>query len=451
MGWGTSKTVESRYSKKEQAGVGISKQSAIHVRRGDIESEYAFIKILGAGAFGEVRLAKHLETGSFRAVKWLPREELESSEKRKNMLLNEYYILKQIDHSHIIKIFELWQDEVYYYIITEYLEGGEIYKTISKRKKFTEIDWAQITKQILLALNYWHKGNIVHRDLKPENILFETKDYNSNIKLVDFGFAEMFNPSKGMKDVLGTPLFIAPEIISDKKYNDKADIWSLGVVVYFLIWGHPPFDGDDRSELFSCIKSGIYSFGGRIWKCVSKDCKDFISKCLIKDLKVRHSAEELLEHPWIIDTPKNEIEEDLAKSCLDNLSSYSHHNKFQQGVVHFLTYTSMQKEEINKLTEIFKEIDTNNDGKLSIEEITKYYKRVMGSCNAQEIQDIYDKIDTDKSGYIDYSEFLSASINKKTLLRKNQLKKAFQHIDRDGSGDISKRELRKAFQTKGTK
>lgn len=182
------------------------------------------------------------------------------------MLLNEYNVLKQIDHNHIIKIYELWQDEVYYYIITEYLEGGEIYKTISKRSKFTEIDCATITKQILLALNYCHKNNIIHRDLKPENILFETSKDDSNVKLVDFGFAQIFDPKAGLKDVLGTPLFIAPEVISEKKYDSQADIWSLGVVVFFLIAGYSPFDGDDKEELFNHIKSGIFNFDGKIWK-----------------------------------------------------------------------------------------------------------------------------------------------------------------------------------------
>lgn len=159
----------------------------------------------------------------------------------------------------------------------------------------------------------------------------------------------------------------------------------------------------------------------------------------------------MLGHSWIIDTPQTEINQKLIKESLENLNNYSNHNKFQQGVVNFLTYTSVEKEEMNKLTEIFKSIDVNNDGKLSIEEISKYIKKVMGSCNSDEINEICDKIDMNKSGYIDYSEFLSATINKKKLLRKKELKQAFQHIDRDGSGDISKRELRKAFQTKGTK
>ena len=367
------------------------------------------------------------------------------------MLFNEYNILRDVDHPNIIKIFELWEDDVYYYIVTEYLSGGEIYKSISKRTKFTEIDCATIIKQVLLALNYCHKGNIVHRDLKPENILFETEDENSQIKLVDFGFAEVFNPKKGMKDILGTPLFIAPEIISSKKYGSKADIWSLGVVTYFLLSGDPPFDGDDKNELFGAIKSAKYSYDSKIWSYISDDWKDFINNCLRKEAKKRSSAEDLLNHPWIVDTPQNKIDEELAKETMENLEKYSISNKFQQGVVNYLTYTAIHKEEMDRLTEIFRTIDSNNDGRLSREEITKYIKQIMGAWSTQDIKKIYDKIDTDNSGYIDYSEFLAAAINKKILLRKKELKQAFHHIDRDGSGDISIKELRKAFQLKGTK
>jgi calcium-dependent protein kinase len=172
---------------------------------------------------------------------------------------------------------------------------------------------------------------------------------------------------------------------------------------------------------------------------------------LTVNYKNRPSAEDLLSHEWIVDTPTNEIEDDCIKESLANLENYAYNNKFQQGIVNFLTYTHSEKAEITKLSEIFKQIDSNNDGKLSVDEISKYIKKVMGACNYQQIMQIFDKIDTDKSGYVDYSEFLSAAINKKNLLRKNELKAAFKHIDRDGSGDISKKELRKAFQTRGTK
>eukprot|EP00344_Euplotes_crassus_P009863 CAMPEP_0197000912 /NCGR_PEP_ID=MMETSP1380-20130617/5734_1 /TAXON_ID=5936 /ORGANISM="Euplotes crassus, Strain CT5" /LENGTH=438 /DNA_ID=CAMNT_0042418375 /DNA_START=267 /DNA_END=1584 /DNA_ORIENTATION=+ len=366
------------------------------------------------------------------------------------MLLNEYNILKQMDNPHIIKIFEFWKDEVFYYIVTEYLEGGELYKTISKREKFTEKDCAVIVRQILLALNYCHQEGIVHRDLKPDNILFESKSDDSNCKLVDFGFAGICKTGKGMKEVLGTPLYIAPEIISEKKYGAEVDVWSLGVITYFLISGDPPFDGDTRNELFRSIKSGKFSFDSKIWRVVSEDCKDFIKKCLVVDPKKRESASELLEHKWITKTPTIEVDENVIKDSLNNLQLYAQHNKLQQGVVHFLTYKCAQRDEVNKLSEIFKQIDKNNDGKLTDKEIAEYIKKIMGSVNYAEVQEIFQLLDIDKSGYIDYSEFLSATINKKNLIRKQELINMFTQLDSDGSGNISKKELRKAFQTKGT-
>lgn len=165
----------------------------------------------------------------------------------------------------------------------------------------------------------------------------------------------------------------------------------------------------------------------------------------------RKTAEELLKHEWILKTPSIEIDEDVIKSSLENLQYYAQHNKLQQGVVHFLTYKCAQRDEVNKLSEIFKQIDSNGDGKLTVEEIAQYIKKVMGSVDYSQIGEIFTELDIDKSGYIDYSEFLSATINKKTLLRQKELMAMFNQLDSDGSGNISKKELRKAFQTKGTK
>lgn len=254
-----------------------------------------------------------------------------------------------------------------------------------------------------------------------------------------------------MKEILGTPLYIAPEIISEKKYDSEVDIWSLGVITYFLISGEPPFDGDSRNQLFKAIKSGKYEYSNKIWTLVSEDCKDFISKCLIVDPKKRKTAEQLLKHVWITKTPSIEIDKDVIKESLSNLNTYAQHNKLQQGVVHFLTYKCAQRDEVNKLSEIFKQIDSNGDGKLTVEEIAAYIKKVMGSVDYAEVKEVFKDLDIDKSGYIDYSEFLSATINKKTLLRQNELMSIFNQLDSDGSGNISKKELRKAFQTKGTK
>ncbi|CAI2365600.1 unnamed protein product [Moneuplotes crassus] len=434
---------------REKSGVGFSKRN--------IRKEYQFLKLLGEGAFGEVRLAMHVNSSSpeyeaKRAIKLIKRDNVENSDKQEEMLLNEYNILRQIDNQNIIKIFELWKDEVFYYIVTEYLEGGELYKNISERDNFTEKDCAGLIKQVLLALNYCHKEGIAHRDLKPDNIMFESNSKDSICKLVDFGFASFCKNGKKMDDMLGTPLFIAPEIISNKKYTSKVDIWSLGVITYFIISTNPPFKGRTKRELFDSIKSGDFSFkSAPIFRRTSESLQSFISECLVVNPEKRATAEELLKHSWMTDVSSEEVSEDAIKSNLATLKEYSHHNKLQQGIVHFLAYKCGQREEIDNLSKIFRSADKNGDGKLDKSEISEYFQKYMGSADDAENEHIYSCLDGDKSGYIDYSEFLSATIDKENLLRKQRLINIFNEIDSDGSGDINLKELRQAFKTKASK
>lgn len=139
---------------------------------------------------------------------------------------------------------ELLEDDNFYYIATELLEGGELFDRIIVEKQFSEKRASYILKQVLLAINYMHNKHITHRDLKPENILLESKDNNNlDIKISDFGFSCFFDPEKGLELVLGSPLYMAPEIILNKTYNEKVDIWSIGVISYMLLTGRNPFPG----------------------------------------------------------------------------------------------------------------------------------------------------------------------------------------------------------------
>jgi calcium-dependent protein kinase len=150
-----------------------------------------------------------------------------------------------------MRIFELLEDDIHYYIISELIEGGELYERICKSKVFTEKSAAQILEQILLAINYMHQRNITHRDIKPENILMQAGDSKSLLlKMTDFGFASFYNPKKGLDEVLGSPLYMAPEIINRQKYDSKVDIWSVGVIAFILISGRPPFMGKSKDEIF---------------------------------------------------------------------------------------------------------------------------------------------------------------------------------------------------------
>lgn len=142
---------------------------------------------------------------------------------------------------------ELLEDDEYFYIITELLSGGELFDRISEVKNFSEAKAGYIIKQVLLALNYMHQQKITHRDLKPENILLESSNLKKlEVKIADFGFSCIFDPKQGLDLVLGSPLYMAPEIIMGQTYNEKVDIWSTGVITYMLLSGRNPFPGSNK-------------------------------------------------------------------------------------------------------------------------------------------------------------------------------------------------------------
>jgi calcium-dependent protein kinase len=155
-----------------------------------------------------------------------------------------------------------------------------------------------------LGLNYMHKKNIVHRDIKPENILMESRDTdNLNIRITDFGFAKFYDPKTGgLKESLGSPLYMAPEIVKNLPYDAKVDIWSLGVVAYILLSGKPPFSGTTKQEIFMQLSSQSISYtDNSAWLKVSREAKSLVKKMLTRDPRIRPSAEDLLAHEFFQD------------------------------------------------------------------------------------------------------------------------------------------------------
>jgi calcium-dependent protein kinase len=154
----------------------------------------------------------------------------------------------QTDHPNLLKFFEILEDEDHYYIISELLQGGELYYKIIQLKSFSEQDCANIVKQILLGLNYMHSKNIIHRDIKPENILIKE---GFQIKITDFGFARCFDPKgPGLTQHLGSPLYMAPEVVKKQAYGPKVDLWAVGIITYIMLLGKPPFKCESKKEVF---------------------------------------------------------------------------------------------------------------------------------------------------------------------------------------------------------
>lgn len=166
------------------------------------------------------------------------------------LLQNELSILGEKSHPNIIRIIDLLEDEENYYVVSELVKGGELFRRLSKIKSFTESQGAGIVLQIMRGLNYMHLQSITHRDIKPENILLASDDVNNfDIKIADLGFAQQFDKERGLDLVLGTPLYMAPELIKHEKYSEKVDVWSLGIITYQLLSGKTPFDGKNIKKI----------------------------------------------------------------------------------------------------------------------------------------------------------------------------------------------------------
>lgn len=163
------------------------------------------------------------------------------------LMQQELEVLAGVEHPNIMRVYDLIEDQTNFYIVTEIINGGELFQEIVRRGVFDELSSARIVKQILLALNYMHKQNIIHRDLKPENVLLQDENV---VKLADFGFSVLNNGNHGQSRVLGSPLYMAPEIIRGETYGSEVDIWAVGVIACILLTGRPPFYGKSKRAIY---------------------------------------------------------------------------------------------------------------------------------------------------------------------------------------------------------
>lgn len=212
--------------------------------------------------------------------------------------------------------------------MSRFVAGGELFDKIHSLGKFTEKQAASVIKQLLSAIVYLHHRNIVHRDLKAENILFEDtgKDGGMLLKLIDFGISSEFVAGKKMTDPLGTPYYIAPEVLKEN-YDEKCDVWSSGVILYILLCGYPPFNGETDDAIFASVQNGSFQFHGTVdfiedkhWKKISNEAKTLISKMLTVDPSQRISSMEALGDIWINSCL---LYSDVNQSVLDKIANFN--------------------------------------------------------------------------------------------------------------------------------
>ena len=423
----------------------VSKENMIKISTEPVANYYTIVKDLGHGSYGQVKKVKHKELNEIRAMK--------ITTKKSDSSKYEIEILKKISHPNITKIFEIFSDSKKYYIIMEFLEGGELFEAITNIGSFTEASASKVLKQILSAVYYLHSNHIVHRDLKPENIMLTQKPKNGNyqIKLIDFGTAKIFKPGKKMNKFIGTSYYIAPEVLKER-YDEKCDIWSCGVILFILLCGYPPFNGNTNVDIFHAIQNQNPIFGGEEWEDITPEAKDLIKLMLKKNPNERLNAEQCLSHKWFrlmesSEKNKNQkISKQIQINAIQHMAQFVHENRFKQAVLQFIsTQFNIQKEE-NDLKELFKSMDVSGTGQLTKDEFRKKLVELYGENDGNEMSNsIFNSLDMDGSGQISYDEFLSAMINSQKVVTEERLKKAFRMFDKDNSGKLSVKEIKNVF------
>ena len=435
---------------KEELNLKISNQALIEETEGIPNKKYKVISKIGKGVYGSVFLANNTQLNIMVALKRID---------RRIYLLDDTVqetieILKLLDHPNIIRMYECILSPKYLYIVNDYCSCGELFS--NKKKPLSEHQLAFIFFQIFSALVYLHNNNIIHRDIKLENILIsdieiepKTKVKYFHIKMIDFGGAKVFEKTNLENEVFGSNLYIAPEVLK-RKYNEKCDTWSVGVLLHLLLVGKAPFEGGNLTDTLNKIRKGKFNTNDEVFLKSSEEVQDLIKKLLEVKVDKRLSAKEALEHPWFTKFDAtflyNNLNENIIINFINRLIQFKIKNKFQQIVLAFIVHNITEDEEVRNIQKLFRLFNKNNDGCLTKEEL------YVGLCkykDEDEINEIIDGIflmlDSSNSGFIQYEQFLRACLRKEKILTDKYLLYAFNFIDKDGVGKLTIQSIKNSF------
>ena len=248
-------------------------------------TNYKFLKTLGEGNFGKVKLAIFKNTNEEFAIKILNKKKIKI--KMKNTLFRENEIVKKLHHKNIVYVSEILEDDKNYYIIMEYCKGGELFDYIVQKQRLCEDEASIFFYQLINGVEYIHSQGVAHRDLKPENLLFNEKGI---LKIIDFGLSHEFDGVHYLKTKCGSPSYASPELITDEFYDGfKTDIWCCGIILYAMLCGFLPFEGDDNTQLFKCI----LECDPELPRFLSKDAKKLIRRILVVNPELRVTIKDI--------------------------------------------------------------------------------------------------------------------------------------------------------------
>mmetsp|Transcript_24356 Transcript_24356/g.61801 ORF Transcript_24356/g.61801 Transcript_24356/m.61801 type:complete len:581 (+) Transcript_24356:160-1902(+) len=441
-------TTTAKDTEQVQASAGadlefFDRSTLAQVKNGKLHNNYELLEELGSGSFGVVHKGRDIRTNcvslaAFVAVKTIPRKKVTDP----NKIKEEFNVLRQLDHAHICKAYECYEDRRNIYLVMDICTGGTLLETLCKQTKFSEADAANVMRQILGALAYLHQASFVFRDLKTENIMFSNpvqKGLVGNIKLIDFGLCCPFQKGTKILRAAGTPYSVAPELVTAPvQYDQKCDTWSAGVVLYIILSGQYPFQGKTKDELLHNIRREPVSFKDKRWKKISKDAKTLLAEMLRKKAETRCEVMQALEHQWLQvgnALPESNIMEDVVET----MRNFQYLNMLQKAAITALAWRASD-EDTKHLRQIFEALDRDGNGHITVTEL----RTAIETQGVQIPGDLsFQQLGTDGNETIEYTEFLAAALDQKKILKEDVVWEAFKVFDHDGSGTVTKKELLK--------
>ncbi|KAL0697673.1 hypothetical protein Bca4012_053795 [Brassica carinata] len=264
----------------------------------NLRDRYVLGEQLGWGQFGVIRVCSDKLTGERLACKSISKDRLVTQEDMKSIKLEIAIMTKLSGHPNVVDLKAVYEEEDSVHLVMELCAGGELFHKLEKYGRYSEVRARVLFKHLMQVVKFCHDNGIVHRDLKPENVLMATVSSSSPIKLADFGLATYIKPGEKLSGTVGSPFYIAPEVLSGG-YNQAADVWSAGVILYILLSGVPPFWGKTKSKIFDAVRAADLRFSAEPWDNITSHAKDLIRGMLCVDPSQRLSADGVLAHSWM--------------------------------------------------------------------------------------------------------------------------------------------------------
>ncbi|CAN6246548.1 unnamed protein product [Urochloa humidicola] len=406
-----------------------------------LRDNYALGRKLGQGQFGTTYLCTDLSTGIDYACKSIAKRKLITKEDVEDVRREIQIMHHLAGHRNVVAIKGAYEDQQYVHIVMDLCAGGELFDRIIQRGHYSERKAAELTRIIVGVVEACHSLGVMHRDLKPENFLLANKDDDMSLKAIDFGLSVFFKPGQIFTDVVGSPYYVAPEVLR-KRYGPEADVWTAGVILYILLSGVPPFWAETQQGIFDAVLKGVIDFDSDPWPVISESAKDLIRRMLNPRPAERLTAHEVLCHPWICDQGVAP-DRPLDPAVLSRIKQFSAMNKLKKMALQVIA-ESLSEEEIAGLKEMFMAMDTDNSGAITYDELKEGLRKYGSTLKDTEIRDLMEAADIDNSGTIDYIEFIAATLHLNKLEREEHLVAAFSYFDKDGSGYITVDELQQA-------